>query len=135
MFSSYREGVCINGNEFFLFVNLHKDSKVKESINYKDKFLSRKVFQWQSQNQTTQNSSVGQAIIFNKEKGNNIHLFIRKFDVVDNVVQPYIYVGKVNVIKYEGEKPITFQMRLEKELPATLYSELITKVEIDSLIA
>lgn len=30
--------------DYFLFVNLHKDANVKESINYKDKFLTRSTF-------------------------------------------------------------------------------------------
>lgn len=129
--SSFRgNGLCMYENNYFLFVNLHKDSNIKESINYKDKFITRKIFQWQTPNKTYQTSEVGKNIIFNKERNINLHLFVRKFEVIDRQTQPYIYVGKMNVKKYEGNKPITVLGRLEHELPANLFEELTNKVEI-----
>lgn len=58
--SSFRgSGLLTSENEYFLFVDLHKDSDIKESINYKDKFINRKFFQWQSPNSTAQSSERG----------------------------------------------------------------------------
>lgn len=129
--SSFRgSGLLTNGNEYYLFVDLHKDANIKESINYKDKFISRKKFQWQSPNSTKQDSQRGLNIIHNKERGINLHLFVRKFKEIDRQIQPYIYVGKINTYEYEGNQPITIQTKLEHELPSKLYEELINKVEI-----
>lgn len=127
--SSFRgSGLLANGKEYFLFVDLHKEEDVKESINYKDKFISTREFQWQSVNNTTQQSERGKDIIFNKQRGVNLHLFIRKYKEIDGKTEPYIYIGKGNVIEFEGNKPITVKMKLENEVPATLYTEFTKKV-------
>jgi len=127
--SSFRgSGLLVNGKEFFLFVDLHKEADVKESINYKDKFINQHLFQWQSVNNTTQESNRGQDIIFNKKRGVNLHLFIRKYRELDGKTEPYIYIGKGNSVQFEGNKPITVQIELEHEIPANLYTEFTKKV-------
>ncbi|MEG0093466.1 MAG: DEAD/DEAH box helicase [Erysipelotrichaceae bacterium] len=129
--SSFRgSGLLTSNNDYFLFVELHKEADIKESINYKDKFFNRKFFQWQSPNATKQDSSRGKNIINNTERNINLHLFIRKFKSIDRIIQPYIYVGKMNTRGYEGNQPITIKARLEHELPIELYEELTNKVEI-----
>ena len=40
--SSFRgSGLITNGKEYFIFIDLHKEEDIKESINYKDKFIDR----------------------------------------------------------------------------------------------
>lgn len=129
--SSFRgSGLLTNDHGYYLFVDLHKDANIKESINYKDIFISRKIFQWQSPNSTKQDSERGKNIIHNKSRGVDLHLFVRKFKEIDKQIQPYIYVGKINTFKYEGNQPITIQAKLEHELPSRIYEELTNKVEI-----
>lgn len=129
--SSFRgSGLLTYENNYFLFVDLHKESDIKESINYKDQFISRKYFQWQSPNSTSQDSQRGQNIIHNVDRHIHLHLFVRKFKQIDGKVEPYIYVGKINTKKYEGNKPITIITKLENELDAKIYEELVNKVEI-----
>jgi len=127
--SSFRgSGLITNGKEYFLFIDLHKEEDIKESINYKDKFIDSKYFQWQSPNATSQSSDRGQNIIFNKQNGINLHIFVRKYKQIDGASEPYIYIGKGEVIEYEGEKPITVKMKLENEMPVGLYTEFTKKV-------
>jgi superfamily II DNA or RNA helicase len=127
--SSFRgSGLLANGKEYFLFIDLHKEEDVKESINYKDKFINERYFQWQSQNSTTQQSERGQNIIHNKARGVNLHLFVRKYRKIDGKNEPFIYIGKGDTVQYEGEKPITIKIKLEHEIPATLYTEFTKKV-------
>jgi superfamily II DNA or RNA helicase len=127
--SSFRgSGLLANGDEYFLFIDLHKEEDVKESINYKDKFINPQVFQWQSVNSTTQQSERGKNIICNKQRGVNLHLFIRKYREIDGKTEPYIYIGKGNSIHFEGDKPITVRMELENEVPASLYTEFTKRV-------
>lgn len=127
--SSFRgSGLIANGKEYFLFIDLHKEEDVKESINYKDKFIDSKYFQWQSPNATSQSSDRGQNIIFNKQKEINLHIFVRKYREIDGATEPYIYIGKGDVIEFEGEKPITVKMELEHEMPVNLYTEFTKKV-------
>ncbi|WP_084380106.1 DEAD/DEAH box helicase [Sutcliffiella cohnii] len=127
--SSFRgSGLLANDKEYFLFIDLHKEEDIKESINYKDKFIDRNTFQWQSQNSTAQSSDRGKNIIFNKDRGINLHLFVRKYREIDGKTEPFIYIGKGNTIEYEGEKPITVILQLENEVPANLYVEFTKKV-------
>ncbi|MEH6907555.1 DEAD/DEAH box helicase [Neobacillus drentensis] len=127
--SSFRgSGLLANGKEYFLFIDLHKEEDVKESINYKDKFINERYFQWQSQNSTAQHSERGQNIISNKQRGVNLHLFVRKYREIDGKNEPFIYIGKGDSVQYEGEKPITVKIKLEHEIPATLYTEFTKKV-------
>ncbi|MEG0371873.1 MAG: DUF3427 domain-containing protein [Clostridium sp.] len=127
--SSFRgSGLITNGSEYFLFVDLHKEEGIKDSINYKDKFIDRKYFQWQSPNATAQTSERGKNIIYNKDRNINLHIFVRKYKVIDDVIEPYIYIGKGDVIEFVGEKPITVKMKLENEMPIGLYTEFTKKV-------
>lgn len=127
--SSFRgSGLITNGNEYFLFIDLHKEENIKESINYKDKFLDRQYFQWQSPNSTSQGSERGKNIIFNKDRKINLHLFVRKYKQLDGVVQPYIYIGKGNTVEYSGEKPITVKIKLDNIAPVSLFTEFVEKV-------
>jgi hypothetical protein len=129
MHSSFRgSGLLANGKDYFLYIDLHKEEDIKESINYQDKFLNEREFQWQSQNKTSQHSERGQNIIHNKQRGVNLHLFVRKYKEIDGKNEPFIYIGKGNTVHYEGEKPITCKIQLENEIPTNLYTEFTKKV-------
>ena len=65
---SWREGVKRVGSDYFLFINLNKDQDVDTHLHYKDYFLDPSTFHWQSQNQTSHSSKVGQDYIHHKEK-------------------------------------------------------------------
>lgn len=127
--SAFRgSGLLTNNNDYFLFIDLHKEEGIEERINYKDKFLDREYFQWQSPNSTTQSSDRGRNLIFNKERKINLHLFVRKYKEIDKKAQPYIYIGKGDTFQYEGEKPITMKIKLHNEVPNKIYREFIEKV-------
>ena len=121
-------GLLVNGNDYFLFIDLHKEEGIDERINYKDKFINEEYFQWQSPNATKQDSDRGKNIIFNKDRGVNLHLFVRKYRELDGKSEPYIYIGKGNTVEFEGEKPITVKLKLENEVPAGIYREFVEKV-------
>ncbi len=113
-----------------LFVNLHKNSNIKESIDYKDKFIDQETFQWQSPNNTRINSDLGKDYSDNINRGVNIHLFVRKSESSDSVILPFIYLGKVNAISHEGEKPITIIYKFENKIPKNLYDDLTFLTDI-----
>lgn len=123
-FSSIRgSGVWSYGNHIYLFVDLHKED-VKESIDYKDKILSKKQMQWQSQNKTSQTSNTGLRICHNKDYDIHLHMFLRKAKKIENIIQDYMYVGEVNPIDFHGNKPITFKMEFVNELTEYVYNDL-----------
>lgn len=119
-----------NGNDYFLFIDLHKDADINERINYKDKLIDPHTFQWQTPNSTRQDSDRGRNIMYNQERGIRLHLFLRKYKKIDGLVQPYIYIGMANSIPElcHGNQPITVIMKLEHEVPATLYTEFVEQV-------
>ncbi len=131
--SSFRgQGLLTSAKpDYFIFVNLHKNANIKESINYKDKFITPGVFQWQSPNSTTQDSEVGQNIVFSYKRGINLHLFVRKFEEVEGVTQPFVYLGKVVPFSEtaEGNKPITIHFALETSVPDELYLDFTTRTD------
>ena len=127
--SSFRgSGLVTNGDDWFLFIDLHKEDDIKESINYKDKFIDRGVFQWQSPNNTSLSSERGRKLINNVEKNVKLHLFVRKYKEIDGGVEPYIYIGQGDTISHEGEKPITVHFKLRNEMPVNLYTEFTKKI-------
>ncbi len=78
----------LNGDTY-IYVGLKKDKTKQERTNYKDKFLSSSVFQWESENNTTTDSTIGRRLANTK----NVHLFVRKMDDEDNIVLPFTYFG------------------------------------------
>jgi hypothetical protein len=124
-FASIRgSGVWKNGNHYYLFVDLHKGEHIQESINYKDKLLSPSLMQWETQNKTSQNSEVGKDLIYNKERNIYLHMFLRKAKQIGNQKLDYIYIGEVNSLSHQGERPITIQMEIIEPLPQYIYDDL-----------
>ena len=91
-------------------------------------FFDERYFQWQTPNSTSQTSERGQNIIYNMRRGIKLHLFVRKYREIDGKNEPYIYIGKGNTVAFEDEKPITVKIKLENEIPASLYIEFTKKV-------
>lgn len=88
--------MSVKGTEFetdtkvtYCYVNLNKDSSKDERLQYKDKFISSDLFQWESEKNTTFSNSTGKHILNTKV----IHLFVRKIVSEDGIVSPYTYVG------------------------------------------
>lgn len=128
--TSFRgQGLLVNGRDYFLFIDLHKDENIKESIKYNDKFVDQRQFQWETPNKTRQASAPGQNIIHNKKNGINLHLFVRKYKEIEkNKTEPFIYIGKGDTVGYKNEQPITVQIKLDSEVPLNLYTEFTKKV-------
>jgi len=117
--SSVREGVVNINNDYFIFINLHKDEKtVKESQLYADEFLTQEILQWESQSTTSINSPTGQNLI---NIGNNqfkMHIFVRKYSK-----DKFYYLGTAKPIEHTGERPIRFKLKLDEQVPKNLYND------------
>ena len=113
----------LNGNHYFLFVDLHKEEDIEDNINYKDKFISQSQFQWETPNATRIHSKRGRELTRNSEHEKVIHLFVRKYKTVNNVTQRYTYIGTADGISHQNEKPIEIQYKLHHKMPIALYQE------------
>ncbi len=126
-----QSGVSTFNNNYYLFVTLDKGN-VKESVNYKDKFIDRKTFQWESPNNTTNTSITGTNLINHIEKNTSIHLFVKKGGKNSDIYsKKMMYLGKVDKISNEFEKPIRFKFRLHHEVPEDIYYKLTSEYKND----
>ena len=79
----------LNKQITYCFVGLKKDKEKEERTNYKDKFIDSFTFKWESENDTTENNSIGKKLLNTKE----VHLFVRKMDDEDGITLPFTYFG------------------------------------------
>ncbi|MBM7581128.1 DUF3427 domain-containing protein [Jeotgalibacillus terrae] len=123
--SSFRgSGLLANGKDYFLFVDLNKDADIDDRLNYQDAFEDQDTFLWESPNNMRQSSERGQNLIHHKNRGYRLHLFVRKYRVMESQTQPFIYMGKVSVESATGDRPVAFRMKMEQPVPPLLYREL-----------
>ena len=115
-------GTYYYDNDVIIFASLKKDASVEEHLNYKDKFLSSTVFQWESM------ADVSDADIKKQINSNSAYLFIRKVSIENGIVLPFTYVGKGKMTnprrqekfdKTKGRKVITYlyDIKMENALP------------------
>ena len=104
-------------DHIFLLVTLEKTG-MREEHRYQDRFLNAGRFEWQSQNRTTQGGKPGQALLHHRERGIDVHLFVRRFPKTQRgKAAPFLYCGDLEFESWEGEKPITVRWRLKTPLP------------------
>ena len=131
---SVREGVkYIEKKKIdILFVTLNKSDKdYSPTTMYKDYSLNEKLFHWQSQNQTAENSTVGQRYIRHKETDNKILLFVRdekKNKYGETAI--YTFLGTANYKSHEGSKPMSIIWELDFPIPAKYIKETQKMVAI-----
>ncbi len=118
---NWEQGFVARGQNTFLFVTLDK-SDLPEDHRYSDRFLSRDVFEWQSQNQTRQGTPTGENLRTHQEKGIHVHLLIRKQAKLEGRGAPFVYCGPVSFVDWEGEKPITIRWHLDEPVPDSLWT-------------
>jgi hypothetical protein len=102
-------------DKVLLWVNLNKEHN---QAQYNDSFLDKKkIFQWESQERQTEDSSDIKAII-NKEV--EVHLFCR----ISNV-GPHTYMGKLKYMRHESSKPVKiYFISLDFDPSVKLLSEI-----------
>ena len=122
--SKWNQGMVTVGSGMLLLVTLNKAGKLEEH-QYEDRFLSATEFQWQSQNQTAQGGKHGRILRGDDDPQRQIHLFVRsRGKTRAQKAAPFIYCGRLEFIRWEGEKPITVQWRLLDTLPHADLAEL-----------
>ncbi|NLN71611.1 MAG: DUF3427 domain-containing protein [Thermoplasmatales archaeon] len=102
------------------FVTLDKTEKdYSPTTMYQDYALNEKLFHWQSQNNTAEDSATGKRYMSHGEKGFNILLFLRegKKDQYGKTM-PYTFLGKMDYIDHEGERPMIIKWGMELPMPS-----------------
>jgi hypothetical protein len=121
----WNAGFVVRPGHVFLLVTLDKSGKSSD-FQYKDRFLSPTLFQWESQNRTRRDDTHGRLISGHKAQGIPIHLFVRKTSrIAGGGPAPFVYCGDVEFVDWEGESPITVQWKLPEPVPERLLGELV----------
>jgi superfamily II DNA or RNA helicase/diadenosine tetraphosphate (Ap4A) HIT family hydrolase len=118
-----QSGIVQRPGAIYLFVTLDK-KEAPAAHKYRDQFLSATEFEWQSQNRTRQESSLGQDLHNHRERKVDIHLFVRRAKKVAGKTSPFIYCGHLEFKRWEGDKPITVWWELEEAVPREMWEEL-----------
>jgi hypothetical protein len=106
------------------FITLNKNEKdYSPTTMYNDYAINENMFHWQSQASTRVDSKTGQRYINHKDMGQTILLFVRVNKRINSLVQPYYFLGPVEYVSHEGEKPINFVWQLKYPMPAHLLRE------------
>ena len=122
--SRWNQGFLVLEDHVFLLVTLEKGD-LGDAYQYRDRFLSADLFQWQSQNRTTQGSNHGQIIQHHEDRGYEVHLFVRRAKREQGRAAPFIYCGEVDFVDCEGEKPLTVRWRMREPVPEAFHSVLM----------
>ncbi|QSH41053.1 DUF3427 domain-containing protein [Lentisphaerota bacterium ZTH] len=121
-----REGVKYikNINTDVFLITLNKSEKhYSPTTMYLDYAISKDLFHWQSQSQTSIGSPTGQRYINHQQYGTTILLFLREDKSVNGLSSPYCFLGEAKYISHEGSKPISFKWKLKTPMPSHLYRE------------
>jgi Uma2 family endonuclease len=96
---------------------------MQKQHQYEDVFLAPDLFQWVSQNKHSQEGKPGQTIKHHKERGIQVHLFVRATRKTPRgKAAPFYYCGDVMFDEWEGSKPITIRWKLQESVPDYLLS-------------
>lgn len=110
-------GVETIQGQLCLYVTLNKDSQPEERLKYKDKFLSNRILQWESQTGTTIENLKGKKLI----QAAFANIFVRKTKTEDGVETPFVYLGRGHLsnarVSDNPAKALLFDIILEKAVP------------------
>jgi superfamily II DNA or RNA helicase len=107
-----------------LWFNLRKTERhFSPTTMYADRAISPTLFQWESQNATSEGSRTGHRYIHHREGGSSVHLFFRDAKEADGDLgaPAYIYAGRGTYLSHTGERPMRIIWKLEHELPADVF--------------
>ena len=109
---------------YALLITYQKTEKeFSPSTMYADYPISRELLHWESQSMTSQQSETGQNLIHHVERGYTILIFARGQKKRNKVVVPFTYLGPVERVSYESERPIKMVWRLQHQMPVEMFED------------
>lgn len=119
---SSREGVLHVSERkldiFFADIN-KSEADFSPTTMYHDYAITDRIFHWQTQSQTRDDSPVGLRYINHEERGYQPMLFIRdRKKCANGLTAPYLFAGPLTYREHSGSKPISIKWKLKHALPA-----------------
>jgi len=86
---------------YALLITLQKtEQEFSPSTMYADYPISRELLHWETQSNTTQNSDTGQNLIYHRERGYTILIFVRAAKRRNGITTSFTYLGHVDRVSY-----------------------------------
>lgn len=117
-----QKGTYYEDDIAYIFAGIKKGEEGR--LNYKDKFINNKIFQWESI------ANVSESEKKHLRNSKKVHLFIRKMESEDTVTLPYTYFGlgtftneRDSFTEEDGKKHLTllYDIVLDDEVPEDYY--------------
>jgi len=110
---------------YVLLVTFQKTEKeFSPSTMYADYPISRELLHWESQANTAQHHTDGQNLIHHQERGYTVLVFARGQKKTPNgVTVPFTYLGPLDRVSYESERPIKMVWRLRCAMPVEMFED------------
>lgn len=109
-----------NGN-MYIFAGLKKDSSVQEHLNYKDKFLDKSTFQWESMANLSKSDERKQ------NECKEAFIFVRKVESENGITLPYTFIGTGQLQNPRKDATtngsILYDIHLDRQLPDDLMED------------
>jgi len=102
----------------FILPSNKSDKDYSPTTMYHDYSINERLFHWQSQSTTSEESPTGQRYIHHKEKGTNILFFVRENKKDLAGAAPYTFLGLADYVKHDGSRPMNIIWRLKAPIPA-----------------
>ena len=107
----------------YVYVGLKKDKAKQERTDYKDKFISPSILQWESENNVTIDNSIGIKLKNTK----NVYVFVRKMDNEDNIILPFTYFGT-------GKFTNMRESNVKDQKTGATYKTLLFDIKLDNIV-
>ena len=109
---------------YALLLTFQKTEKeFSPSTMYADYPISRELLHWESQANTAQHHSDGQNLIHHVERGYTILVFARDQKKRNATSIPFTYLGPVEIVSYESERPIKMVWQLRYPMPVEMFED------------
>ncbi len=109
---------------YALLITFQKTEKeFSPSTMYADYPISRELLNWESQSTTSQRSDTGQNLIHHVERDYTILVFARDQKTRNGVTVPFVYLGPVDLVRYESERPIKMVWNLRHPMPVEMFED------------
>ncbi|HSO67155.1 MAG TPA: DUF3427 domain-containing protein, partial [Desulfatirhabdiaceae bacterium] len=109
---------------YALLVTFQKmEKEFSPSTMYADYPISRELLHWESQANTAQHHTDGQNLIHHVDRGYRVLVFARDQKKRNAVTVPFMYLGPVERVSYERERPIKIVWRLRHPMPVEMFED------------
>ena len=99
------------------FVTLNKSDKdYSPSTMYRDYAINEEQFHWQSQSNTSVESTTGQRYINQRSNGNQVLIFVRDYKREGQMAKPYTCIGLADYVSHYGSAPISIVWKMHEPM-------------------